>query len=193
MKVDFGVHVKGRVLDSAFTLAFDHKYDKLLEAVRAATDTGVRVRMLTCSFSRRRLVTELTRVCRKRVSMHALERSRAQSRRQWSRTRWRWTGRCFQVRHRSLQSSLSRARQYVVGNSRSLGSWAHTSGSKTHREPERTLYRPVSNTRGKVSMFSEEPRSDQDGGRRVFCNRDVWVDGAWQGRGECAYRVSLNH
>ena len=51
MKVDFGVHVKGRILDSAFTLAFDHKYDKLLEAVRAATDTGVRVRLLlTCCF-----------------------------------------------------------------------------------------------------------------------------------------------
>ena len=44
MKVDFGVHVKGRILDSAFTLTFDHRYDKLLEAVKAATDTGVRVR-----------------------------------------------------------------------------------------------------------------------------------------------------
>ena len=44
MKVDIGVHVKGRILDSAFTLAFDHRYDKLLEAVQAATDTGVRVR-----------------------------------------------------------------------------------------------------------------------------------------------------
>jgi len=42
MKVDFGVHVKGRILDSAFTLTFDHNYDKLLEAVKAATDTGVR-------------------------------------------------------------------------------------------------------------------------------------------------------
>lgn len=46
MKVDFGVHVKGRILDSAFTLSFDEdgKYDKLLEAVKAATDTGIRVR-----------------------------------------------------------------------------------------------------------------------------------------------------
>ena len=44
MKVDFGVHVKGRILDSAFTMTFDHTYDKLLEGVRAATDTGVRVR-----------------------------------------------------------------------------------------------------------------------------------------------------
>lgn len=43
MKVDFGVHVNGRILDSAFTLEFGHTYDKLLEAVRAATDTGVRV------------------------------------------------------------------------------------------------------------------------------------------------------
>ncbi|OCH89062.1 peptidase M24A methionine aminopeptidase [Obba rivulosa] len=42
MKVDIGVHVKGRIVDSAFTLAFDHAYDPLLEAVRAATDTGVR-------------------------------------------------------------------------------------------------------------------------------------------------------
>ena len=43
MKVDFGVHVKGRIVDSAFTLTFDHTYDKLLEAVQAATETGVRV------------------------------------------------------------------------------------------------------------------------------------------------------
>lgn len=42
LKVDIGVHVKGRILDSAFTLTFDHTYDKLLEAVKAATDTGVR-------------------------------------------------------------------------------------------------------------------------------------------------------
>ncbi|KAJ3845361.1 peptidase M24, structural domain-containing protein [Lentinula raphanica] len=42
LKVDFGVHVKGRILDSAFTLTFDHTYDKLLEAVKDATNTGVR-------------------------------------------------------------------------------------------------------------------------------------------------------
>ena len=41
--MDFGVHVKGRILDSAFTMTFDHKYDKLLEAVQAATNTGIRV------------------------------------------------------------------------------------------------------------------------------------------------------
>jgi methionyl aminopeptidase len=43
LKVDIGVHVKGRILDSAFTLNFEPTYDKLLEAVKAATDTGVRV------------------------------------------------------------------------------------------------------------------------------------------------------
>ncbi|EMD42017.1 hypothetical protein CERSUDRAFT_129335 [Gelatoporia subvermispora B] len=42
LKVDFGVHVKGRIVDSAFTMTFDHTYDKLLEAVKAATDTGIR-------------------------------------------------------------------------------------------------------------------------------------------------------
>ncbi|KAH0591137.1 hypothetical protein H2248_001236 [Termitomyces sp. 'cryptogamus'] len=42
LKVDIGVHVKGRIADSAFTLTFDHTYDKLLDAVKAATDTGIR-------------------------------------------------------------------------------------------------------------------------------------------------------
>ncbi len=43
MKVDFGVHVQGRIVDSAFTLAFDPVYDPLLAAVKDATNTGVRV------------------------------------------------------------------------------------------------------------------------------------------------------
>ncbi|KAF9024149.1 peptidase M24A, methionine aminopeptidase [Hymenopellis radicata] len=42
LKVDFGVHVNGRIVDSAFTMNFEHTYDKLLEAVKAATDTGIR-------------------------------------------------------------------------------------------------------------------------------------------------------
>ena len=43
MKVDIGVHVNGRIVDSAFTVAFDPVYDNLLEAVKDATNTGVRV------------------------------------------------------------------------------------------------------------------------------------------------------
>lgn len=50
LKVDFGVHVKGRILDSAFTLNFEPTYDKLIEAVKAATNTGVRVRQRHSSF-----------------------------------------------------------------------------------------------------------------------------------------------
>lgn len=42
MKVDFGVHVKGKIVDSAFTMAFEPKYDPLLAAVRAATNAGIR-------------------------------------------------------------------------------------------------------------------------------------------------------
>ncbi|KAI7203883.1 hypothetical protein D0869_13001 [Hortaea werneckii] len=42
MKVDIGVHVNGRIVDSAFTLAFDPMYDNLLAAVKDATNTGVR-------------------------------------------------------------------------------------------------------------------------------------------------------
>lgn len=44
MKIDFGVHINGRIVDSAFTMTFDPVYDKLLEAVKDATNTGIRVR-----------------------------------------------------------------------------------------------------------------------------------------------------
>lgn len=43
LKVDFGVQINGRIVDSAFTIAFDHTYDNLLAAVKAATNTGVKV------------------------------------------------------------------------------------------------------------------------------------------------------
>ncbi|KAL6710383.1 hypothetical protein ACN47E_009329 [Coniothyrium glycines] len=42
LKVDFGVHVNGRIVDSAFTVAADPVYDNLLGAVRAATNTGLK-------------------------------------------------------------------------------------------------------------------------------------------------------
>ena len=42
MKVDIGVHLNGHIVDSAFTIAFDHKFDNLLTAVKEATNTGVR-------------------------------------------------------------------------------------------------------------------------------------------------------
>ena len=43
LKVDFGVHVSGRIVDSAFTVAFNPVYDNLLAAVKAATNTGLKV------------------------------------------------------------------------------------------------------------------------------------------------------
>lgn len=42
LKVDIGVHVNGHIVDSAFTLSFDPKYDTLLKAVQDATETGIR-------------------------------------------------------------------------------------------------------------------------------------------------------
>ncbi|KAI4212531.1 MAG: hypothetical protein LQ351_004783 [Letrouitia transgressa] len=42
MKVDFGVHINGRIVDSAWTMTFDPVYDNLLAAVKDATNTGVR-------------------------------------------------------------------------------------------------------------------------------------------------------
>jgi methionyl aminopeptidase len=42
MKVDFGAHINGRIVDSAFTMTFDPVYDPLLEAVKDATNAGIR-------------------------------------------------------------------------------------------------------------------------------------------------------
>lgn len=42
MKVDIGVHVNGRIVDSAFTMAFNPQYDNLLTAVKEATNAGVK-------------------------------------------------------------------------------------------------------------------------------------------------------
>jgi methionyl aminopeptidase len=42
MKLDFGVQIEGRIVDSAWTVSFNPKYDPLLEAVREATDAGIR-------------------------------------------------------------------------------------------------------------------------------------------------------
>ncbi|KAJ7066161.1 peptidase M24A methionine aminopeptidase [Mycena amicta] len=42
LKVDIGVHVKGRICDSAFTMSWAPEYDQLLQAVKAATNTGIR-------------------------------------------------------------------------------------------------------------------------------------------------------
>ncbi|KAL4439126.1 hypothetical protein ABPG74_008901 [Tetrahymena malaccensis] len=41
-KIDIGVQVEGRIIDSAFTVAFNPKYDKLLEAVKESTNIGIK-------------------------------------------------------------------------------------------------------------------------------------------------------
>ena len=51
MKVDFGSHINGRIVDSAFTMTFNPVYDNLLAAVKDATNTGIRVSSgLPCQF-----------------------------------------------------------------------------------------------------------------------------------------------
>ena len=42
LKVDFGVQVNNWIIDSAFTIAFDPKYQPLLDAVKEATQTGIK-------------------------------------------------------------------------------------------------------------------------------------------------------
>lgn len=42
LKVDFGIHVHGRIVDSAFTMSWEPTYDNLLLAVKDATNVGIR-------------------------------------------------------------------------------------------------------------------------------------------------------
>lgn len=51
MKVDFGVHLNGRIVDSAFTVSFDPQYDNLLASVKDATNTGIRHAGIDARFS----------------------------------------------------------------------------------------------------------------------------------------------
>ena len=43
MKIDFGVSINGNIIDSAFTVCFDPKFDPLLNAAKEATNTGVKM------------------------------------------------------------------------------------------------------------------------------------------------------
>jgi methionyl aminopeptidase len=42
MKIDFGTQIDGRIIDCAWTVAFDAQFDPLLNAVKEATNTGIR-------------------------------------------------------------------------------------------------------------------------------------------------------
>ena len=43
LKLDFGTHFNGYVIDTAFSIAFDSKYDNLLKASKKATNTGIKL------------------------------------------------------------------------------------------------------------------------------------------------------
>lgn len=43
MKIDFGVSINGNIIDSAFTVCFDSKFDSLVQASKDATNTGVKM------------------------------------------------------------------------------------------------------------------------------------------------------
>jgi len=42
MKVDFGTQINGRIIDCAFTVHFNPQFDPLVNAVKEATDMGIR-------------------------------------------------------------------------------------------------------------------------------------------------------
>ena len=94
MKVDFGAHINGRIVDSAFTMTFNPVYDNLLAAVKDATNTGIRVSQLI-----RRLPKGLALTfSRKRVSMYALAISAPRFKRRWRVTKSKSRVNCYRSR-----------------------------------------------------------------------------------------------
>merc|ERR1711970_247053 len=43
LKIDFGTHVNGNIIDCAFTIAFDEVYDPLIQATLDATNCGLKM------------------------------------------------------------------------------------------------------------------------------------------------------
>jgi methionyl aminopeptidase len=50
-KLDFGVQVGGRIVDSAFTIAFNPKYDSIIMASKDGTNTGIKAAGIDARFS----------------------------------------------------------------------------------------------------------------------------------------------
>jgi methionyl aminopeptidase len=50
-KLDFGCHIGGRIIDCAFTVAFNPKYDNLIQATQEATNEGLRQAGIDARFS----------------------------------------------------------------------------------------------------------------------------------------------
>ncbi len=42
VKFDLGTHINGRIIDCAFTMCFNPQFQPLLDAVREATNTGIK-------------------------------------------------------------------------------------------------------------------------------------------------------
>ena len=88
MKVDFGVHFNGRIVDSAFTMTFNPVYDNLLAAVKDATNTGVRVSHSSTYLPLPSLYFSLNVFNRKPVSTFESVTSALPFKKQWRATRW---------------------------------------------------------------------------------------------------------
>ena len=43
LKIDFGIHINGSIIDSAFTYSFDNKYNNLLEASNSSTELAIKM------------------------------------------------------------------------------------------------------------------------------------------------------
>jgi len=66
-KIDYGVHINGCIVDSAFTVNLDNRYAKLLEASRIATDTVVKNLGVDARFH------ELSRIAQEIVTSYEIE------------------------------------------------------------------------------------------------------------------------
>lgn len=112
MKVDFGVHINGWIVDSAFTMSFDPQYDNLLAAVKDATDTGIKVIYVLLFYH----MISTDKDIRQQVSMSASATSAPRFKKPWSPMKSRSTARSIQSRQCgiSLDTTSSNTASTVV-------------------------------------------------------------------------------
>lgn len=144
MKVDFGVHVNGWIVDSAFTMSFDPTYDNLLAAVKDATNSGIKASTV-CPLIPWSEIGVLTKGV---VVASGVWNRRAHLRRQRGHP-----GGHGELRGRDWRPD-------VPGQ-----------GGPQH---QRAQHPALPDPRRQVDPLYQELGPDQDGGGRGLCHRDVW-------------------
>ena len=135
----------GRIIDCAFTKTFNDKYDPLLDAVREATECGIKEAGIDVR------LCDIGEAIEEVMESHEVELN----------------GKTYKVKCcRNLNGEF-------ILISVCTGNWSDVTACLRRIYLIRALYRTVPNTRGQIRADRQGRRDHEDGGRRVLRHRDV--------------------